>query len=77
MKKIYEPKTEQQKLGYLVEECGETLAAVGKSQRWGLESFNPELDNPSAEENHEWVLREIKDLKRAIRIVEKHLKSEY
>jgi len=43
MKPQYEPKTTEQALGYLVEECGEVLAAVGKTQRWGLESTNPEL----------------------------------
>ena len=42
MKPQYRPITLGQKLGYLVEECGEVLAAVGKTQRWGLESFNPE-----------------------------------
>jgi hypothetical protein len=42
MKPQYKPRTTNQKLGYLVEECGEVLAAVGKAQRWGLENFNPE-----------------------------------
>jgi len=70
MKAIYKPETEEQKLGYLVEECGEVLAAVGKAQRWGLESVNPEILEDSAETNEEWIRREIKDLKRAIRFVE-------
>jgi NTP pyrophosphatase (non-canonical NTP hydrolase) len=43
MRKEYEPQTTEQKLGYLVEECGEVLAAVGKTQRWGLDSVNPDL----------------------------------
>ena len=47
MKSEYEPKTLDQKMGYLVEECGEVLAAAGKSLRWGLDSCNPEL--PEAE----------------------------
>ena len=43
MKPEYMPRTLNQKLGYLVEECGEVLAAVGKTQRWDLDSVNPEL----------------------------------
>lgn len=36
MKEIYKPETVEQKLGYLVEECGEVLSAIGKSIRWGI-----------------------------------------
>lgn len=71
---IYYPTTIQQKLGYLVEECGEVMAAVGKTQRWGLESFDPTDDaklNPDGtkETNRQWILRELNDLKNAIDIV--------
>lgn len=73
MKEQYEPKTVEQKLGYLVEECGEVLAAVGKSLRWGLESFNPEIPIEKRETNRQWALREIQDLKGAIRRIEEVL----
>ena len=66
MKPQYEPKTLQQKLGYLVEECGEVLAAVGKAIRWGLHSVNPELPPDEQETNATWILRELDDLKRAV-----------
>lgn len=76
MKPGYAPKTPTQKLGYLVEECGEVLAAAGKTIRWGLESFNPELPetngclaNGGRETNRHWLLRELHDLERAIGIV--------
>ena len=59
----YYPKTIDQKLGYLVEECGEVMAAVGKAQRWGL----------SSEINREWILRELTDLEAACAIVRKAL----
>lgn len=67
----YTPKTLEQKLGYLVEECGEVLQAVGKSQRWGLDSVNPELPVPVGERetNRDWLLRELHDLQRAILFV--------
>lgn len=65
----YEPKTLAGKLGYLVEECAEVLAAVGKTQRWGLESFNPEVPPEKRETNREWILREMLDLERAIGMV--------
>lgn len=73
MKPQYEPMTTEEKLGYLVEECGEVLAAIGKTQRWGLESVNPEIPPEQRETNREWVLRELRDLKGAIRRVEQDL----
>jgi NTP pyrophosphatase (non-canonical NTP hydrolase) len=68
MKSEYAPITIDQKLGYLVEECGEVLAAVGKTQRWGLNSFNPE-PGASRETNREWILRELDDLENACHLV--------
>lgn len=73
MKEIYKPETVVQKLGYLVEECGEVLSAVGKSIRWGLNSVNPEIPVEKQETNSDWIKRELKDLKRAIRLVEEEL----
>lgn len=69
MKARYRPRSVSAALGYLVEECGEVLAAVGKTQRWGLESYNPELPKAQRETNQAWVLRELVDLERAIGIV--------
>ena len=51
MKPEYKPKTIEQKLGYLIEKCGEVLAATGKTIRWGLNSVNPELPPKEAETN--------------------------
>jgi len=66
MKAEYEPKSYMQVLGYLVEECGEVQAAVGKTLRWGPDSVNPELPKRKQESNRVWVLRELKDLEGAI-----------
>ena len=76
MKPEYAPKTTEEKLGYLVEECGEVLAAIGKSQRWGLDAVNPELPEDLQEENRAWILRELRDLTRAIRYVREALRDE-
>jgi len=46
---------------------GKTLAAVGKTLRWGLDSVNPDLPVKDQEENGDWVLRELKWLKRTIK----------
>lgn len=62
----YEPITDEQKLGYFVEECGEALAAAGKSLRWGLDSVNPELLPEEQEQNRMWLRRELNDVQRAI-----------
>lgn len=53
-------------IAHLVEECGEVLAAAGKTQRWGLDSVNPELPPEQQETNRAWLLREMNDLEGAI-----------
>lgn len=53
-------------LGHLVEECGEVLAAAGKTLRWGLLSVNPELPASQQETNAAWLKREMKDLREAL-----------
>lgn len=66
----YEPVSVEQRLGYLVEECGEVLHAVGKAIRWGLGSVNPELPPSEQETNQDWLKRELGGLKAAIKRVE-------
>ena len=53
-------------LAHVVEECGEVLAAAGKTQRWGWFSVNPELPREQQESNLVWLQRELADLKGAI-----------
>lgn len=52
-------------LGRFIEECGEALAAAGKTVRFGWECFNP-LPGASRESNEEWLRREMADLELAI-----------
>lgn len=73
MREEYKPITENQKLGYLIEECGELIHALGKTIRWGLDTYNPELPEVDRETNRMWILREIKDVKRAIKYVEEEI----
>lgn len=54
------------KLSHLIEECGEVVAAAGKLQRFGRESFNPLLPVEQQETNESWLRRELQDLKMAI-----------
>ncbi|HEX3163585.1 MAG TPA: hypothetical protein VHQ92_13490 [Pseudolabrys sp.] len=53
-------------LAHVVEECGEVLAAAGKTQRWGWFSVNPLLPRDRQETNLRWLVRELGDLKEAI-----------
>ncbi len=53
-------------LAHVVEECGEVLAAIGKTQRWGRFSVNPLVDEKLQETNQAWLKRELKDLREAI-----------
>ena len=67
----YKPKTIEAKLGWVVEECGEVLAAIGKTQRWGLKSVDPTIfDHKKQETNRAWIMRELRDLKKAITLLE-------
>ena len=53
-------------MGHLTEECGEVLSALGKMQRWGILSVNPELPPEEQETNRDWLLRELDDLEEVI-----------
>ncbi len=39
----------EKQLAHLIEECGEVLAAAGKTQRFGLDSVNPLLPKEKQE----------------------------
>jgi hypothetical protein len=54
------------KLGRFIEECGEALAAAGKTIRFGEDSYNPLLSESKREKNIDWLQREVKDLEEAI-----------
>ncbi len=53
-------------LSHAIEEAGEFVAAAGKTQRWGLRSFNPELAPEEQETNEAWLRREAADVVAAI-----------
>lgn len=53
-------------LAHFIEECGEALAAAGKTQRWGLHSVNPLLPPEQQETNRDWLVRELADLESVI-----------
>ena len=53
-------------LKHLIEECGEVIAAAGKTLRWGPASTNPELPVEKQERNIDWLDRELVDLEKAI-----------
>jgi hypothetical protein len=59
------------RLGKFIEECGEALAAAGKTVRFGWGSWNPLVPESERESNEDWLKREIADLKEAIALLEK------
>jgi hypothetical protein len=63
-------------LGHIIEECGEVLAAAGKTVRWGWSSVNPELPEHEQESNLIWLRRELDDLKGAIERFEKVIEED-
>ncbi|MFQ5993425.1 MAG: hypothetical protein ACE5NA_13400 [Nitrospiraceae bacterium] len=66
----YLPRSPQMQLAYLAEEAGELVASVGKSLRWGLDSYNPELAVLERETNAAWIRREIANVRAACCLVE-------
>lgn len=60
----------------VVEECGEVLAAVGKTQIYGPFSSNPLLPPEEREFNIDWLKRELEDLKLAISNLEQSIEDE-
>lgn len=62
-------------LSHAIEECGEFLAAAGKTQRWGPYSFNPELTPAEREYNMVWLRREMKDVQEALDRLEKEMED--
>jgi len=71
----YEPKTREEKIGWLTEECGEVLKAIGKIQRFGMDSVHPDDIMRDKETNREHLEFELKDLKAAIELVEIDLRT--
>lgn len=45
--------------GELDKVLGDLLAAIGKAQRWGLDSVNPLLPKAQQETNRDWICRAI------------------
>lgn len=62
----YRSTTEEQASAHIAEECAEVCAAFAKAQRWGWQSVNPELLPEQQETNHQWFLREVRDVSRSI-----------
>jgi hypothetical protein len=63
-------------LAHAIEEAGEFLAAAGKTQRWGLPSVNPELPSHEQETNGAWLMREMRDLRGALKRLDDALEAE-
>jgi hypothetical protein len=64
-------------LSHAVEECGEFLAAAGKTQRWGVRSVNPLLPVAQQESNLVWLRREMKDVIDVLRRLDRAMEAEF
>ena len=62
-----------EELGEVVKEAGELSAALGKLQRWGPMSVNPDLKPEDQESNIAWVRRKRRDLSRELLDLEQAL----
>jgi hypothetical protein len=66
----------ENQLAHAVEECGEFLAAAGKTQRWGPDSVNPLLPESEQERNADWLRREALDVAEALERLLMTMKNE-
>lgn len=64
-------------VGKAIEEAGEFLSAVGKTQRWGWHSVNPELPPAQQTTNLAWMRDEMTDLRGALDNLERELESNF
>ena len=62
-------------VGKTVEECGELCAALGKTIRWGWNSYNPELPSDKRVFNIDWVRAEMNDVREALDNLKKELSN--
>lgn len=60
-------------LAHAIEECGEFIAAAGKTLRFGYLSVNPLLPAADREPNIEWLRRELADVRQAMARLEAQL----
>lgn len=65
------------RLSHFIEECGEALAAAGKTQRWGAWSTNPLLPPAQREANLTWLIRELTDVRQALDRLEECIALEF
>jgi hypothetical protein len=65
------------RLSHFVEECGEALAAAGKTQRWGAWGWNPLIAPADRESNLIWLIRELADVRQAIDRLELSIQDEF
>lgn len=65
------------RLSHLIEECGETVAAAGKTQRWGVAGTNPLLPPDQRESNLAWLRREMRDLREAMDRLDEAILQEF
>jgi NTP pyrophosphatase (non-canonical NTP hydrolase) len=56
----------EKRLSHVIEECGELIAAAGKTQRWGRLSVNPLAPPAEQETNIDWLRREMADVREAL-----------
>lgn len=64
-------------LSHFIEECGEALAAAGKTQRWGPTSTNPLLRPHNRETNLVWLRTEMRDVREQIERLDKTMQIEF
>ena len=67
----------EKRLSHAVEECGEFIAAAGKTQRWGVWSVDPTIPEHERITNLVWLKLEMGDIRQALDRLEEAIKQEF
>jgi hypothetical protein len=64
-------------LSLAIEVCGEFLAAAGKTQRWGPDSYDPTIPPYKRVANLVWLQQELADVQEAMTRLQEAINEEY
>ena len=65
------------RLSHAIEECGEFIAAAGKTQRWGVWSADPTIPEHERVTNLAWLKLEMADVREAMERLQEAIEQEF
>ena len=73
----YQPTGLLSALGAATEKCGDLSHAIGKTLRWGMFNYNPDLPKADQISNRDFMLAKIASLRRSLDLLNAMLLSQH